>query len=88
MLLEVLENASTTAVMGHIKNMAVEEVMAEAVMRSEMSRVLKSLESVEGMQSRVFKELVEREEKRKKQSSLARRMEKEAIWLARRKEDD
>ena len=36
----------------------------------------------------MFKELVEREEKRKKQSSLARRMEKEAKRLARRKEDD
>ena len=85
---EGVENASTTAVLGHIKNPAVEEVMAEAVMRSEMSRVLDSLESLEGMESRVFKDLIEREEKRKKKSRLARRMEKEAMWLVRRKEDD
>ena len=85
---EGVENASTTAVLGHIKNPVVEEVMAEAVMRSEMSRVLDSLESLEGMESRVFKDLIEREEKRKKKSRLARRMEKEAMWLVRRKEDD
>ena len=87
-LLLVVEYASKNAVMSHIKNMVVEEVLAEAVMRSEMKRVLQSLESVEWMESRVFRELVEREERRKKQARIARRMEKEAGWLTRRKEED
>ena len=40
------------------------------------------------MEARVYNELVEREGKRRKHSRLARRMEKEAMWLARRKEED
>ena len=87
LLLEVVDNASTDAETIYIKNI-VEEVMEEAIMRSEMNKIIDSLESVGGMEPRVFTELIERDERRKKHARLARRMEKEAIWLARRKEDD
>ena len=72
LVLGLVGSTSTMAMMAHLKNMVVEEVLAEAVMRSEMSRVM---ESLDGMEARIFKELVEREEKRRKQSRLARRME-------------
>ena len=75
LVLELVGSTSTMAMMDPLKNMMVEEVLAEAVMRSEMSRVMESLESMDGMEARIFKELVEREEKRRKQSRLARRME-------------
>ena len=87
-LLEMVGNASKHAVINHVRSVVLEEVLSEAMMRSEMMRVLHSLESVQGMESRLFRELVEREEKRKKQARIARRMEKEAGWLTRRKEED
>jgi hypothetical protein len=88
LLLEMVENASKHAVINHVRSVLLEEVLSEAMLRSEMKRVIHNLDSVEGMESRVFRELVEREEKRKKQARIARRMEKEAGWLTRRKEED
>ena len=66
--------------------MVVEEILAETVMRSDMTRVMERLESVDGMEARLYKELVGREGKRRKQARLALRIEKEAMWLARRKD--
>ena len=60
LLLEVVENARKNALISQIRSTVLEEVLSEAVMRSEMKRVLQSLESVEWMESRVFRELVER----------------------------
>ena len=75
LVLELVEKTSTMAVTAHLKSMVLEEVLAEAVMRSEMSRVIESLKSLEGMEARVYNELGEREGKRRKHSRLARRME-------------
>ena len=88
LVLGLVETTSTMSVTAHIKNMVVKEILADAVMRSEMNKIMESLESLDGMEARVFTELVEREEKRRKQSRLARRIEKEAMWLARRQEED
>ena len=60
LVLEMIESTSTMAVTAHLKDMVVEEVLAKEVMRSEMSKVMESLESMDGMEARMFKEFVER----------------------------
>ena len=40
------------------------------------------------METRLFHELGQREEPRKKHARIAKRMELEAMWLARRKEEE
>ena len=55
LLLEMVGNASKHAVINHVRSVVLEEVLSEAMMRSEMMRVLHSLESVQGMESRLFR---------------------------------
>ena len=57
-------------------------------MRSEVKMVMENLESVDGMEARILQELVKKEDKRKKEARLARKLEMESLWLARRKEED
>ena len=64
LVLGLVESTSTMSVTAHLKNMVVNEILAEAVMRCEMSKVMESLESLDGMEARIFTELVEREEKK------------------------
>ena len=73
LVLEMINNASMVSETRHIKNM-VEGVLEETVMRVEMNRIMDSLESVGGMEPRIYAELIERDKKRKKKSRLARRM--------------
>ena len=57
LFLEMVDNASMVAETSHIKNM-VEGVLEETVMRSEMNRIMDSLESVGGMEPRIYAELI------------------------------
>ena len=64
-----------------------EEIIPEAVLRSGVRMVMENLESVDGIEARILQELMKKEDKRKKEARLAKKLEMESLWLARRKEE-
>ena len=88
LVLEMVDNTRNKSVRDQCMRVVVEDVITEVIMRSEVAGMIQKVESSTGMEARLFQELGQRLELRKKHARIAKRMELEAIWLARRKEEE
>ena len=87
LVLELVNNMSTQVTMGTYA-IILEDVLAEAMIRAEVNTVLRTMESVEGLEDRIRQELSRKEARRKKEARLARKLEMESRWLSVRNENN
>jgi hypothetical protein len=86
-VLELIDNTSNQAMMGTCGKM-LEGMLSEAIMRADIRTVMRTLESIDGMEARMLQELNNKEVMRRKDERLAKKLEMELRWLSKRREND